>query len=286
MEDHPIRLPKGSWDCHVHVFDPRFPYQDGRDYTPGPATAETLAQQHANWGVSHPVIVQASVFGTDNSCLLDGLRVLGPTARAVAVVDPSRISDAELADLYAAGVRGLRVNLVASGAAISGDPFTLTAARLRGTGMFLQVYAPRAKILACRAAIEGAGVPVVLDHFAGGDEVASLRPMLDSAPVWVKLSADYRLSQDASQARQVARQMIAEFHDLIPDRLIWGSDWPHTGGGAERRQRPITQTEPFRQVDSLSVPALFDAAGLSAAAQTSILCQNPARLFDAGTANT
>ncbi len=276
-------LSRGSWDCHAHVFDPRFPYAAGRDYSPGPATAEALRARHAAWGVDHAVLVQPSVYGTDNACLLDALCVLGPKARGVAVVDPDRISDDELADMQRAGVRGIRVNLVAGGGAAVDDPFARMARRLRGTGLFMQVYAPQERILDCRPVIETAEVPVVLDHFAGGASAVALEPLLRNAPVWVKLSADYRLSHDASIAETAALDLIGGFHSLIPDRLIWGSDWPHTGGGPERKRRPPTEIEPFRQVYSLSVPQIMADAGLDDSARTAILTTNPARLFDAGT---
>lgn len=268
-------LPEGAWDCHVHVFDPGFAYAAARDYTPAPATAATLRAHHGDWGVRHAVVVQASVQGTDTGALLDALRRLGRDARGVAVVDPDSVSDAELSDLYAAGVRGIRVNRVA-GARGASDDFARMADRLRGGPLFLQVYAPLGEILAHRATIEGAGVPVVLDHFAGcgAEGVGPLDGLLRDAPVWVKLSADYRVTGDVPA-------LIRAFHAQIPERLIWGSDWPHTGGGAARRQRPITEIEPFRQVDPLSVPKRLIAAGLSEAARRAILIDNPARLFDA-----
>lgn len=275
-----IQLPERAWDCHVHVFDPRFPYREGRDYTPGVADHAALRDAHSAWGVHHAVIVQASVYGTDNRCLLGTLSRFEGTARGVAVIDPTTTSDEDLADLAAAGVSGLRVNLVAGGGTVSRDPFQAMADRVRGTGLFLQVYAPVDQIIARRAEIERAGVAVVLDHFAGGCDPDTLAPLLKNAPVWVKLSADYRLSPDPELARTIAVRRIAEFHDLVPDRLIWGSDWPHTGGGKDRLSRPATQIEPFRAVDSLAVPKRMAEAGLSASACRAVLCENPKSLFD------
>lgn len=275
-----MRLPERAWDCHVHVFDPCFPYREGRDYTPGTADQAALRDAHSAWGAHHAVIVQASVYGTDNRCLLDALSHFEGTARGVAVIDPMTTSDEDLADLAEAGVRGLRVNLVAGGGALSRNPLQATADRVRGTGLFLQIYAPDDQIIARQAEIERAGVAVVLDHFAGGCDPDTLAPLLKSAPVWVKLSADYRLSPDPEQARTIALRRIAEIHNLIPDRLIWGSDWPHTGGDKDRLSRPATQIEPFRSVDSLAVPKLMDEAGLSITACRDVLCENPKCLFD------
>jgi predicted TIM-barrel fold metal-dependent hydrolase len=275
-----MRLPEDTWDCHVHVFDPRFPYSEGRDYTPSVADQAALRDAHSAWGVRHAVIVQASVYGTDNRCLLDALSRFAGTARGVAVIDPTSTSDEELADLATAGVRGLRVNLVAGGGTASRNPLQAMADRVRGTGLFLQIYAPSDQIIARQAEIERADMAVVLDHFAGGCDPNTLAPLLRHAPVWIKLSADYRLSPDPEKARTIAARRIAEFYDLIPDRLIWGSDWPHTGGGKDRLSRPVTQIEPFRTVDSLSVPKRMVEAGLSASACRAVLCENPQRLFD------
>lgn len=265
-------LPPGTWDTHVHVFDPaRFTYAPGRSYTPGPATLADLAARHRDWGVSGCVLVQPSVYGTDNSCLLDALSRLGSAARGVAVVDAVATSDEALADLAAAGVVGLRVNLVAGG----GGDLARTAALLRGTGWFLQLFAPLPVILSHRAEIEAAGVPVVLDHFAGAQgDIGGLLSFCDVAPVWIKLSADYRLTAGVQPA-----DLVARLWSHMPDRLIWGSDWPHTGGGASRSARAPDRIEPFRRVYALSVPQLLADAGLDADARAHILARNPASLL-------
>lgn len=280
-----LDIPAQAWDCHVHVFDPaRFPYAEARDYTPGPASLEALRDRLHREGVANAVLVQPSVYGTDNRCLLQALRELGPQGRAVAVVDPDRITDAELADLQAAGVVGMRVNLVASQAR-QADPFRRMAERLRGSGMFLQIFAPLAHILQQSAVLKAAGLPVVLDHFAGAkasdgaEQLDALERLCRDAPVWVKLSADYRLADDPAAQAPLARDLICRLWALMPDRLIWGSDWPHTGGGADRAVRPISQVEPFRKVDALAVPRLLAEAGLDAGASRQILSINPTRLF-------
>lgn len=276
-------LPQGTWDTHVHIFDPAyFPYAESRSYSPGSATASNLADRHRAWGVDHAIVVQASVQGTDNSCLLDALRALGPSTHGVAVIDPETVTDEALADLASAQVVGLRVNLVSGGGTTTPEPLRLHAERLRGTGMFLQVYASLSRILDCERAIAEAGVPVVLDHFAGvapGDDVAALSSLLRNAPVWVKLSADYRLGRGAEVQESWVPDLIRQFWSLIPNRLIWGSDWPHTAGGAARRARPAYMTEPFRKVCALSVPGLMADAGLNEAERAQIFARNPLDLM-------
>ncbi|TKW63725.1 MAG: amidohydrolase [Paracoccus denitrificans] len=286
MADTPaVTIPAEAWDCHVHVFDPaRFPYAEARDYTPAPASLDALRERLLREGVTNTVLVQPSVYGTDNRCLLWALRELGPNGRAVAVVDPDRVTDAELADLQAAGVVGMRVNLVASQARHA-DPFRRMAERLRGSGMFLQIFAPLTRILQQSKVLEAAGLPVVLDHFAGArasdgaEQLDALERLCRDAPVWVKLSADYRLDEDRAAQARLARDLVARLWAVMPERLIWGSDWPHTGGGADRAARAISQIEPFRKVDALAVPRLLAEAGLDAEARRQVLSINPTRLF-------
>ena len=286
MADTPAgTIPAQAWDCHVHVFDPaRFPYAEARDYTPGPASLDALRDRLHREGVANTVLVQPSVYGTDNRCLLRALHDLRPQGRAVAVVDPDRITDHELADLQAAGVVGMRVNLVASHMPQT-DPLRRMAERLRGSGMFLQIFAPLARILQQSAVLETAGLPVVLDHFAGArasdgpDQLAALERLCRDAPIWIKLSADYRLADDPATQVRLAQDLIDRLWASMPKRLIWGSDWPHTGGGADRAGRPIAETEPFREVDALAVPSLLAHMGLDADALRQILSINPTRLF-------
>lgn len=281
-----MAIPSGAWDCHVHVFAPaRFPYVARRDYTPGPAGPDALQNRLDRDKIANAVLVQPSVYGTDNACLLGALRDLGPRGRAVAVVNPDSITDRELADLQAAGVVGMRVNLVGRHASKDADPFRRMAGRLRGSGMFLQIFAPLERILQQSATLEAAGLPVVLDHFAGAripdgaERLNALETLCRNAPVWIKLSADYRLTDDPAAQAALALDLIHRLWAAMPDRLIWGSDWPHTGGGADRRARPVTEIEPFRQVDALSVPRLLARAGLPPGASRQILSVNPISLF-------
>lgn len=268
-------LPQGTWDTHVHLFDgARYPFCPRRSYTPGAATLPDLKYLHEAWGVGHTVLVQPSPYGLDNGLLLEGLAELGPMARGVAVVDPSSVTDAELTDLSHRGIAGLRINLVGGGA-----PCTLTALaqRLQGGPMFLQLYAPLDQVLAKANAIRAAGVPVLLDHFggcsgSGQDDVSALLELTGSADIWIKLSADYRLNAPCDA-------LIAAFTDAIPDRLIWGADWPHTGGGADRRARPLTDIEPFQNVDGLSVITAIQRTAPHVLKQ--ICVDNPRRLFGA-----
>src|SRR5438876_530096 len=105
-------VPRGACDCHVHVFgDPaKFPFAEKRVYTPPSATVEELLALQRDLHLDRVVVVQPSVYGTDNACTVDAVRRMGPRARGVAVIDQS-ISRAALAEMAEAGIRGVRLNL-------------------------------------------------------------------------------------------------------------------------------------------------------------------------------
>lgn len=281
-------MPQGACDSHVHVFDPdRFPYAPGRAYTPGPAPVADLRAHLAGLGLARCVVVQPSVHGTDNRGLLAALDALGPqVARGVAVIDPLGVTDAELARLHAAGVRALRVNFESGGTGPADRLAAIraTAGRIAGSGMAVQIYADVATAAQAVQAVRD--VPLILDHYAGfkagvdtaGPAFATLLRALAGGNVWVKLSAPYRAgcaTADCAELRPAAQAMIA----AAPDRMVWASDWPHTGGGADRARRGPAEIEPFRRID--------DAADLRRLAQwvgddarlDAILSTNPAALF-------
>lgn len=283
---HPILpLPAQSCDCHVHVFDPdRFPFVPMRAYTPGVAQVADLRKLHQSLGIERVVLVQPSVYGTDNACLLDALDRLGrDKARGVAVVDPGDVSDVALQRLHDGGVRGLRLNLHVDGDALAqAERQVMAAGRLaRALGWHLQVHADMATIVALCHVFETLGLPVVLDHFAGGiapglagDGVfASLRDALRALPLYVKLSAAYRLPPGCRPDVLAQR-----FYEAAPDRLLWGSDWPHTGGAGGQGRRPEA-IEPFRPIDNAAALQCLHQALGSEDAFKRMLVDNPARLY-------
>lgn len=273
----------------MHLFDPvHFPFAEDRSYTPGAAGIDELLLAMEEGAIDRAVLVQPSVYGNDNRCLLAALDVLGDRARGVAVADAAALRrDSEIAEMQARGVRGFRVNLVSGGAALGGsEALSAMASALAGSGMFLQIYAPIDTVLAHLDTITRAEVPVVLDHFAGigaeADEgqLTDLMRRTASGQVWIKMSADYKLAADRERARVRAMSLIKSCVALRPDHVIWGSDWPHTGGGGARGSRPFGEIEPFRNADSHAIPGLFPACGLGEPEIRKIMCDNPARLLD------
>lgn len=272
-------------DCHVHVFDPlRFAYAPERAYTPGPAGLQGLRKLHAGLGVSRVVLVQPSVYGTDNACLLDALAQRGAdTARGVAVLDPAVAQDAHLDRLHAAGVRGLRLNLQVSGGDLQAvrQQLTATARLAQGPGWHVQVHAPLAVHVALLPDYEALDLPVVLDHFAGGLTASAdserllgeLLAALPGLPLHIKLSAAYRL-WPGCDASVLARR----FHAAAPERVVWGTDWPHTGGSGGQDRKP-QDIEPFRTIDNPQALAQLLSALGSERAACQLLVDNPERLY-------
>ena len=283
-------VPPGACDCHVHVFpDPaQFPFWGGRGYSPPVAGADKLLALQQALHMDHVVIVTPSVYGADNAATLDGMRQLGPQrARGVAVID-GKTGAAELDAMDRAGVRGVRVNLESAGIV---DPEasakTLDAAvqQMGGRPWHLQVYARLPLIEALRAQWAAVPVPLVLDHFAGADAALGPRQagfgtvldMVRSGKAYVKLSGAYRASAQApdyADAAPLARALVA----ANPDRLVWGSDWPHPDSTPKPGRAPA-DLAPAQPIDDGRVLNLLADWAPDAAVRRKILVDNPKRLY-------
>ena len=166
-------VPPGACDCHTHLFgDPkRFPMTPSRVYTPEPALVDEMRTLHRALHMDRVVIVQPSIYGTDNACTLDAVKQLGSRARAIAVIDVQTPgSDTMLADMDAAGVRGIRLNLETSGIAdpsVGSQRVRAAIDRLRGSRWHIQMNTRLSMIDAIRAQVAGAPVRFVFDHFGG-----------------------------------------------------------------------------------------------------------------------
>jgi 2-pyrone-4,6-dicarboxylate lactonase len=278
-----LSLFPGACDCHAHVFEPeRFPYVQERAYTPGTATVEQLQALHRGLGIDRVVLVQPSVYGTDNACMLEALRVLGvQRARGIAVVDLGSISDAQLRNLHEGGVRGVRLNLHLDGRGLDeARRQVAAAARLRAMpGWSLQVHAMLDVVVSLLEDLRRLEMPVALDHHAGG-LLPGGEPLLDRllaelrrGHLYVKLSAPYRL-----RAGEQAARFARAFHAAAPDRILWGSDWPHTGGsGKEGRNKDAI--EPFRPIRNEQVLRDLLSWLPDEDARQRLLVRNPAALY-------
>ena len=286
-------MPEGACDSHLHIFDrpERFRYVATRPYTPAPALVEDMLSLYQILGIRRVVVVQPTLYGTDNACTVAAMRRInaepGFAARGIAVANPTS-GIASLKVLHEAGIRGLRLNLLARDVApdVAAQRLGESAARVAPLRWHLQIYAPLALIAAISETIAELPVPVVVDHFgrpraADGIQQSGFSDLLNlllQGKVYVKLSAAYRISSDAdyTDAAPLAHALIA----ANPERILWGSDWPHIEerkpGGSPRQPG---EQEPFRQEDSgAALNRLAQWAG-SAEILNQILVDNPARLY-------
>jgi predicted TIM-barrel fold metal-dependent hydrolase len=281
-------LPRGTTDCHVHVVGPtsRYAFQSPRAYTPEDAPLEALASMLDDCGVERVVLVQISIYRLDNSCLLDALSELGPRGRGIIHTSPET-SAADLDLFDQSGVRGIRVNLSSTGIS---DPAEVrgrlrTAAKhCERNGWHVQIYATPSIIAEMAEDLLALPVPFVIDHFGlvspcdrEFQERRTLMSLIDSGRGWIKLSAPYRLGckHDAPEIGELARDL----YSTNPDRILWGSDWPHppVHPGVPEADPPVT---PYRKVEPKK--CLQDMLDWFPGDKdrTKILAENPARLYE------
>jgi predicted TIM-barrel fold metal-dependent hydrolase len=267
-----FRLPSGACDAHCHVFGPgaRFPYAPNRRYTPEDAPKEMLAALHAHLGVSRVVIVQASCHGTDNAAMLDAIAAAPERTRGVAIVDDT-FDEAALERLSAGGVRGVRFNFVRHlGGAPDMDVFNRVIGRIAPLGWHVVLHMDAQDIEALSPMIRALPVPFVIDHMGRvdaslGPEQPALAVLLDLARLdgcWIKVSGAERISAPPFGA---AVPIAARIMAAIPDRVLWGTDFPH----------PNLKIA----VDEADLVDLVPAFAETEAAQQRLLVENPARLY-------
>lgn len=281
-------------DTHVHVFDPQhFPYLPRRAYTPPAASVTELLALHTTLGVERVVLVQPSVYGTDNACLLNAIENLGQQrARGVAVVDVTLATPGTLHRLHDGGVRGLRLNLHVGGEGLqaAAQQVQLAGRLLKPLGWHLQVHASLATHAQLLNEFQHTEIPIALDHYAGGlttepDSEAQLERLLRAfqhTPLWVKLSAPYRLAGHVAGdvGADHAHRLATAFTQAAPDRVLWGSDWPHTGGSGHRGSGAASPlAEAFRAVDNPQVLSDLLACMPDHAQRHRLLVSNPAQLY-------
>ena len=260
-----MNVPRGACDCHVHVFGPaaRYPLAPDRAYTPPEASLEDLLRAQEKLGMQRMVVVQPSVYGADNSCMLDALTALGRRARGVAVVDEFSV----LEDLHAAGVRGVRVNLQTGNLR---DPQLVAraAARVGLLGWHVQAFAR----IAILKVLKPLPTTLVIDHFGLPRDQADceyLVRLIRTQDVYVKLSSPQRLPMDPGPLVQA---LVA----AAPERCVWGSDWPHPVSGAHNPKA----VQPFDEVDDVAALERLQEWIPDEKVLRKILVDNPVRLYE------
>jgi predicted TIM-barrel fold metal-dependent hydrolase len=283
-------VPNNACDCHVHVFgDPqRYPMVPGRVYTPELASVAELKSMLSAIHMDRVVLVQPSVYGTDNRCMLDALRELGKRSRGIAVID-ANTTEAALDEMARAGVRGIRLNLTQAGvsdpaAALSGLRVAIERAKARG--WHLQINTSLTIIDALHAELQGAAVPIVIDHFGGAQAAAGLQQpgfdalinLVKSRKAYVKISAAADLvstqAPDYSDVVPLARALVSANYQ----RVLWGTDWPHPDSRV-LPGRKNTDLAPLLPTDDGRILNLLALWVPDTTYQRAILVENPAALY-------
>ena len=230
--------PPDAVDAHCHVFGPAdvFPYAPERKYTPCDAPKERLFALRDFLGFSRNVIVQATCHGADNRALVDALKASSGLARGVATVKAS-VGDAELAALDEAGVRGVRFNFVKRLVdATPRETFVSIAERVSRLGWHIVVYFEAHELADLTPFLESLPTTIVVDHMGRPDVTKSLdhpdfRRYVDlmarNPNIWSKVSGAERLSASGPPTYDDFVPFAREIVRLYPDRVLWGTDWPH-----------------------------------------------------------
>jgi predicted TIM-barrel fold metal-dependent hydrolase len=282
-------VPAGACDCHTHIFgDPaKFPFVAERLYTPEPALPEEMAVLHRGLKLQRVVIVTPSVYGTDNSCTLYGIKARGADARGVAVID-EKTPESELDAMGRAGVCGIRVNLATGGIsdpAVGRQRLQTAINRVKDRKWHIQMYTTLAMVSAIRDLIGSSPVPVVIDHFGGArgelgvDQpgFADLVALVKSGHSYVKISGAYRSSNaapDYVDVAPLAKALIA----ANSDRIVWGTDWPHPDVAQVPGRKP-TDVSPRMNIDDGRLLNQLALWAPDAATRKKILVDNPAQLY-------
>jgi predicted TIM-barrel fold metal-dependent hydrolase len=267
-----FKLPPGSCDAHCHVFGPGaiFPYAPDRRYTPEDAPKETLAALHAHLGIERAVIVQASCHGKDNRAMLDAIASAPDRYRGVALPDDS-FSDKDFEALHQAGVRGVRFNFVSHlGGAPDLDAMHRVLNRVKGLGWHVVLHLDAPSIIPLSEMMRALPLPFVIDHMgrvpaAAGITQLPLLALLELAKderCWIKVCGSERISMPPyEEAVPIAHAIV----QAAPDRVLWGTDFPHPNATHEADEADLVDLVPRFAPD--------------ATLQRKLLVDNPARLY-------
>ena len=240
-----FRVPPGAVDAHCHVFGPgaQFPYAPERKYTPCDASKEQLFALRDHLGFARNVIVQATCHGSDNRALVDALQASNGMARGIATVSRN-VTDAELRDLHAAGVRGTRFNFVKRLVDFTPKDVLMDIAnRIAPLGWHVVIYFEAVDLPELWDFFTALPTTVVVDHMGrpditkpvdGPEFELFVTMMRKHENIWSKVSCPERLSvtgPPALDGEQNAYRDVVPFAkklvDTFPDRVLWGTDWPH-----------------------------------------------------------
>lgn len=235
-------LPAQACDSHFHIFGPAevFPYAADRPYTPPDASFEQMRHMHQQLGFSRGVIIQPGCHGYDMSATLDALDKGAGQYRAIALVPPT-VSERELADMDSRGVRGVRYNFVAHLANGGWDELIQVAPRIASLGWHVCIHSDQASLMDLLPRLKRLPVPFVIDHMGrvaasqgiANEAFQALLALRDHPNAWVKISGLDRVSSQGKRPFADAEPLVAALLEAMPERLLWGTDWPHPNVGGD-----------------------------------------------------
>jgi predicted TIM-barrel fold metal-dependent hydrolase len=230
-----LTIPAGSVDSHTHVFVDGYPMIPERGYNPPQSTVDDMLAMHAKLGIERVVLTQPSVYGIDNSAILDAVARMPDRARAVVAVS-SDVSDGQLEDLHARGARGIRLNLDnVGGMPVEMDEVPGLVKRIGALGWHVEFLFAGHELPGLLPLLRTLDAPVSIGHFAymparegvGYPPFQDLLGLVAEGNTWVKLSAPNRLGVGDlppwPEVVPLARALI----EANPDRMLWATDWPH-----------------------------------------------------------
>lgn len=242
------RMPAGAWDCHMHVTSPAYPLAANAAYKPSLHSLQHAMNFESTIGISNIVLVQPSIYGNDNSCLLDALQAIGPKhGRGVVGIDPERVDLSTLQTWHKLGVRGVRLNLLSTNVKFTEESLQRLLKRYadvaRPLDWVLELFIAMEHIPILERTAESLGVRLVIAHCGAPklpaldkrlhpldpydlDGFKSLINLLKGGNTWIKLSATYRFDQDPEMLgiEPIARELLRE----AGKKIVFASDWPHT----------------------------------------------------------
>jgi predicted TIM-barrel fold metal-dependent hydrolase len=268
------KAPANATDCHHHIYRSHFKIDPNSKLRPGDASVADYRLLQKRIGTSRNVIVQPSTYGVFNDGLIEALNECGPTARGVAVVNTEVTGD-ELKRLDAAGVRGVRFNLATPGGATNLEMLEPVAKRVAPLGWHIQFFMPADMVLAAKDALYRLPCPMVFDHLAHLPEPAGVThpafavvaDLLQKGKAWLKLSGAYADTKVGPPTYADSTAVAQAYVKAAPDRLVWGSDWPH----------PTEQAKVLPD-DALLFDLLAEWAP-DEVVRNRILVDNPAKLY-------
>jgi predicted TIM-barrel fold metal-dependent hydrolase len=229
-----VSAPPNACDCHAHIFGPaeQYPLIPGRSYTPPQASIQAYQRMLSALGLERAVIVQPSVYGTDNRCTYDAVAASGGRWRGVAVVGASMNMHA-LRRLHDAGFRGVRINLLFKGG-LAMEILEQVARLIAPLGWHVQLLLDGRDLAELAPRLRDLPVPFVIDHMGhmptqlglAHPGFTALLALVREGKCWVKLSGPYRISAKPypyEDAAPIAKALV----EAAPEHMIWGSDWPH-----------------------------------------------------------